>query len=80
MAVSLRTPSHGPCLAKLTLPSFHANRYPVIPSDTAHKFDPKKYNHVVFVRKNRFFEVQLAHPDGTELSAADLEAYVLDST
>ncbi|ETW81552.1 hypothetical protein HETIRDRAFT_156259 [Heterobasidion irregulare TC 32-1] len=55
---------------------FHANRYPVIPSDTAHKFDPKKYNHVVFVRKNRFFEVQLAHPDGTELSAADLEAQI----
>lgn len=30
---------------------------------------------MVFIRNNRFFEVQLAYPDGTELSAADLEAY-----
>ena len=55
--------------------SFHASRYPAIPKDTAHKFDPATHNHVVFIRNNRFFEVQLAYPDGTELSAADLEAY-----
>ncbi len=54
---------------------FHASRYPNIPSDTAHKFDPATHNHVVFVRNNRFFEVQLARADGTELSAADLETY-----
>jgi hypothetical protein len=53
---------------------FHASRYPVIPSDTARKFDPATHNHVVFIRNNRFFEVQLACPDGTELSEADLEA------
>ncbi|TFY80564.1 hypothetical protein EWM64_g3450 [Hericium alpestre] len=55
---------------------FHANRYPVIPSDTASKFDPKTHNHVVFIRKNKFYEVPLAHADGTELSAADLEAQI----
>jgi hypothetical protein len=54
---------------------FHASRHPAIPKDTAHKFDPATHNHVVFIRNNRFFEVQLAYPDGTELSAADLEAY-----
>ena len=54
---------------------FHACRYPNTPSDTAHKFDPATHNHVVFVRNNRFFEVQLARADGTELSAADLETY-----
>ena len=54
---------------------FHASRYPAIPKDTAHKFDPATHNHVVFIRNNRFFEVQLAYPDGIELSAADLEAY-----
>jgi carnitine O-acetyltransferase len=54
---------------------FHASRYPTIPSDTAHKFDPTTHNHVVFIRNNRFFEVQLARPDGTELSAANLEVY-----
>jgi carnitine O-acetyltransferase len=54
---------------------FHASRYPAIPKDTAHKFDPATHNHVVFIRNNRFFEVQLAYPDGAELSAVDLEAY-----
>lgn len=58
-----------------SLSSFHSSRYPAIPKDTAHKFDPATHNHVVFIRNNRFFEVQLAYPDGTELSAADLEAY-----
>ncbi|KAI0279226.1 acyltransferase ChoActase COT CPT [Russula aff. rugulosa BPL654] len=57
---------------------FHASRYPAIPKDTAHKFHPATHNHVVFIRNNRFFEVQLAYPDGTELSAADLEASVAD--
>ncbi|KAH8998487.1 acyltransferase ChoActase COT CPT [Lactarius akahatsu] len=57
---------------------FHASRYPNIPSDTAYKFDPATHNHVVFVRNNRFFEVQLARTDGTELSAADLETAIAD--
>ncbi|KAH9980189.1 acyltransferase ChoActase/COT/CPT [Lactifluus volemus] len=57
---------------------FHASRYPTIPSDTAHKFDPTTHNHIVFIRNNRFFEVQLARPDGTELSAADLEVAIAD--
>ncbi|KAH9969706.1 acyltransferase ChoActase/COT/CPT [Russula dissimulans] len=57
---------------------FHTSRYPTIPEDTAHKFDPTTHNHVVFIRNNRFFEVQLAHPDGTELTTADLEKSVAD--
>lgn len=57
--------------------SFHACRYPVKPCDTATKFDPRTHDHVVFIRKNRFFEVPLASPDGVALSAGELEAYVL---
>ncbi|KAF8192191.1 hypothetical protein BJ912DRAFT_1021947 [Pholiota molesta] len=53
---------------------FHASRYPVKPSDTASKFDPKTHNHIVVLRKNRFFVVPLADAQGNELSAADLEA------
>ncbi|KAH0832169.1 Choline/Carnitine o-acyltransferase-domain-containing protein [Lanmaoa asiatica] len=56
--------------------SFHACRYPVKPCDTAAKFDPRTHDHVVFVRKNRFFEVSLASPEGVELSAAELEVQV----
>jgi hypothetical protein len=59
------------------LSRFHASRYPAIPKDTARKFHPTTHNHVVFIRNNRFFEVQLAYPDGTELSVADLETYAL---
>ncbi|KAF9236496.1 acyltransferase ChoActase/COT/CPT [Melanogaster broomeanus] len=55
---------------------FHACRYPVKPSDTAAKFDPKTHNHVVFVRKNKFFEVPLVSPEGKELSAAELEVQI----
>ncbi|EIN12792.1 acyltransferase ChoActase/COT/CPT [Punctularia strigosozonata HHB-11173 SS5] len=51
---------------------FHACRYPTKPSDTAHKFDPLTHNHIVVIRKNKFFEVPLTH-DGKELSAAELE-------
>lgn len=58
---------------------FHSSRYPTIPKDTALKFDPTTHNHVVFIRNNRFFEVQLAHHNGTELSAADLETYEITS-
>ncbi|KAF9005419.1 acyltransferase ChoActase/COT/CPT [Cyathus striatus] len=51
---------------------FHANRYPVIPSDTAHKFNPETHNHIVVLRRNRFYTVPLAHADGSPLSAAEL--------
>lgn len=52
---------------------FHACRYPTKPSDTARKFDPATHNHVVFVRKNKFYKVALADESGRELSAAELE-------
>ncbi|KAJ7195467.1 acyltransferase ChoActase/COT/CPT, partial [Mycena pura] len=55
---------------------FHASRYPTKPSDTARKFDPATHNHVVFVRKNKFYTVPLAHSSGQELSAAELETQI----
>ncbi|RPD62238.1 acyltransferase ChoActase/COT/CPT [Lentinus tigrinus ALCF2SS1-7] len=55
---------------------FHSSRYPTKPSDTAKKFDPATHNHVVFVRKNKFFKVPLADKSGRELSAAELEAQI----
>lgn len=54
----------------------HSSRYPAKPSDTAHKFDPATHNHVVFVRKNKFYKVPLVNKDGTELSAAELEVQI----
>ncbi|KAJ3904455.1 acyltransferase ChoActase/COT/CPT [Lentinula edodes] len=57
---------------------FHSSRYPVKPSDVAKKHDPKTNNHVVFIRKNRFFSVPLAIDSDPrrELSAAELEVQV----
>lgn len=54
---------------------FHSSRYPVKPSDTAHKFDPATHNHIVVVRKNKFFVVPLADQKGNEYSASELEVY-----
>jgi carnitine O-acetyltransferase len=53
--------------------SFHSSRYPTKPADTAQKFSLKENNHIVLIRKNKFFAVPLARPDGTELTAAELE-------
>jgi len=55
---------------------FHASRFPEKPSDKAHKFDPKTHDHVVFIRKNKFFQVPLTTMDGAELSAAELQVSV----
>ncbi|KAG9035876.1 Carnitine O-acetyltransferase mitochondrial [Tulasnella sp. JGI-2019a] len=54
---------------------FNSCRYPAKPSDTARKFDPSANNHVVFVRKNKFFEVPVV-VDGTPLSTKELEVQI----
>ncbi|KJA24341.1 hypothetical protein HYPSUDRAFT_524924 [Hypholoma sublateritium FD-334 SS-4] len=63
------------CMASLKW-LFHAARHPQKPEDTATKYDPATHNHAVVLRKNRFFVLPLAGPDGTELSAAQFEAQV----
>ncbi|OBZ71340.1 Carnitine O-acetyltransferase, mitochondrial [Grifola frondosa] len=55
---------------------FHSSRYPTKPSDTAEKFDAATHNHVVFVRKNKFYQVALTDKAGRELTAAELEAQI----
>ncbi|KAL0069883.1 Carnitine O-acetyltransferase mitochondrial [Marasmius tenuissimus] len=55
---------------------FHSSRYPTKPSDTARKFEPSTHNHVVFVRKNKFYAVPLTKESGKELSAAELEVQI----
>lgn len=54
---------------------FNSCRYPVKPSDIAKKFNPAENNHLVFVRKNKFYEVPIAQ-DGKPLTTAELQAYV----
>jgi len=55
---------------------YHASRYPTKPSDTARKFNAHKHNHVVFIRKNKFYQVPLVTASGQELSAAELEVQI----
>jgi hypothetical protein len=57
------------------LNSFHSSRYPTKPADTARKFDPTQSNHIILVRKNKFFEVPLEY-NGVELSEAELQVCV----
>ncbi|THH11655.1 hypothetical protein EW145_g503 [Phellinidium pouzarii] len=54
---------------------FNASRYPTKPSDTARKFDPATHNHVVLIRKNRFYEVPLVQGN-KPLSVVELEHQV----
>ena len=75
MAVSL--PHSGVCrnFDAWGLNSFHSSRYPTKPADTARKFDPTENNHIILIRKNKFFEVPLAY-NGVELSEAELQVCV----
>lgn len=52
---------------------FNATRLPTAPSDTARKYDPDTHNHVVVVRKNKFYEVPVVGADGEWLSESELE-------
>lgn len=52
---------------------FNATRLPTAPSDTARKYDPETHNHVVVVRKNKFYEVPVVHSTGEWLSEKELE-------
>ena len=52
---------------------FHSSRYPVKPSDTAKKFNPATNNHIIVIRKHRFFLVPLVDIAGNEYSAAEIE-------
>ncbi len=72
----VRLPYHLLVVADECSYSFHACRYPLKPSDTARKFNLAKHNHVVFIRKNKFFKVALVDKEGRELSAAELEAQI----
>lgn len=53
---------------------FNSCRYPVKPSDTAKKFDPKTHHHLVVIRKGNFYEFPVVKPDGAWLSEAELES------
>ncbi|MBW0504842.1 hypothetical protein O181_044557 [Austropuccinia psidii MF-1] len=53
---------------------FNSCRYPQKPSDTAKKFDPNTHNHLIVIRKGKFFEFSVIKPDGTWLSEAELES------
>ncbi|BGP39254.1 Carnitine O-acetyltransferase mitochondrial [Rhodotorula kratochvilovae] len=53
---------------------FNATRLPTAPSDTAKIYDPDTHNHVVVVRKNKFYEVPVVDEKGEWLSEKELEA------
>ena len=52
---------------------FNACRYPEKPEDRTEKFDPAQHNHIVVVRKGRFYEFEVVNSKGEFLSEKDLE-------
>jgi carnitine O-acetyltransferase len=55
---------------------FNASRLPAAGEDEAVKYPADKYNHVVFIRHGRYFEVDVVDKSGKELSAAQIEAQI----
>ncbi|TPX60759.1 hypothetical protein SpCBS45565_g07413 [Spizellomyces sp. 'palustris'] len=55
---------------------FNACRIPQIPSDTTRVSDPRQNSHVVVIRKNQFFKFDTRHPDGRQLSTAEIERQI----
>ncbi len=55
---------------------FNATRLPTPNVDSAQKYDPNTHNHIVVVRKNKFYEVPVVDDKGNWLSEAELEGYV----
>jgi hypothetical protein len=78
VAVSRRHSSVFLVIGAQLLHRFHSSRYPTKPADIARKFDAAENNHIIFVRKNKFFQVPLAY-NGVELSEAELQVYVFVS-
>lgn len=52
---------------------FNTARYPSKPEDHARKFDPKKNNHIVVVRKGKFYEFEVVNKQGEFMSEKDLQ-------
>lgn len=53
---------------------FNDCRVPAPDQDEFHLYNPNLHNHVVVLRKNKFYTFNVFHPDGTRLSTADLAA------
>lgn len=56
---------------------FNSTRVPASPLDVAKVYEPAKHEHVVVVRKNKFYEVPVVDEKGEWLSERELETYVL---
>ncbi|TPX33587.1 hypothetical protein SmJEL517_g03505 [Synchytrium microbalum] len=55
---------------------FNTCRIPKIPSDVTRVADMKTHNHIIVTRHNKFYTVSMVHPDGRELSTAEIEEQI----
>jgi carnitine O-acetyltransferase len=53
---------------------FNSTRIPKIPSDVTRLSDPNKNQHIVVLRKNQFFILNLVN-DGKRLSTDEIQSY-----
>ena len=52
---------------------FNTTRIPKIPLDVTKCADADQNNHVIVIRKNQFFKLELVRPDGSRLNVKDIE-------
>lgn len=65
------TARSGPLCMEQYKYMFNSTRIPQPGSDVTRVSDPRVNNYIIVLRRNRFFKLDLAHPDGRQLSTAE---------
>ncbi|KAJ3229171.1 Carnitine O-acetyltransferase mitochondrial [Chytriomyces hyalinus] len=55
---------------------FNSTRIPQLPEDVTRMSDPARNNHVIIVRKNKFFKLDLVAQGGRELSTTEIQSQI----
>jgi carnitine O-acetyltransferase len=64
----------GPICSEQYKYLFNATRIPKIPNDITRLSDPETNNHIIVMRKNQFYKVELVQ-NGIILSTTEIEGY-----
>lgn len=64
----------GPLCSEQYKYLFNSTRIPIIPSDKTRLSDPKTNTHIIVLRKNQFFKLEL-EPSGKRLSTQEIKKY-----
>ncbi|KAJ2996808.1 Carnitine O-acetyltransferase mitochondrial [Globomyces sp. JEL0801] len=64
---------NGPLCSEQYKYLFNSTRIPQIPSDVTRTSDPNENSHIIVLRKNQFYKLDLKKVDGTYLNTSEIE-------